>query len=84
MIPSLASIHNGLRLCLVQYRNFLLLNDKEVARRCARFAEILQNCVVRQVFVRMCSIVILAYPLTLPIQTLLSVATTRSVFWRTT
>ena len=32
----------------------------------------------------MCLIVILAYPLKLPIQTLLSVAPTRSVFWRTT
>ena len=60
MIPSLASIHNGLRLCLVQYRKFLLLNDKEVARGCARFAEILQNCVLRKDYGRMCSIVILA------------------------
>ena len=37
--------------------------------RCARFAEILQNCVARQGFGRWCSIVFLAYPLGLPIQT---------------
>ena len=47
---------------------------------CARFAEILQNCVVRQVFERMCSIVFLAFTLKLPIQTLLSVAPTHSSF----
>ena len=46
------------------------------------FAEILQNCVVDQVFRRECSIVFLAFTLKLPIQTLLSVAPTRSVFWR--
>ena len=48
------------------------------------FAEILQICVAYQVFGRMCRIVYLAYPLKLSIQTLLFVAPTRSVFWRTT
>ena len=51
---------------------------------CARFAEILQNCVVRQVFDRMCLIVFPAFTLKMPIQTLLSVAPTCSVFWRAT
>ena len=34
---------------------------------CARFTEILQNCVVRQVLGRMCSIVFLAFTLKLAI-----------------
>ena len=51
---------------------------------CARFVEILQNCVARQLPGRMCSIVFLAFTLKLPVQTLLSVAPTHSVFWRTT
>ena len=51
---------------------------------CARFPEILQNCVALQVFGRMCLIVFLAFTLKLPIQTLLSVVPTHSVFWRTT
>ena len=46
-----------------------------------RFAEIVQNCVVRQVFGRMCLIFFLAFTLKLPIQNLLSVASTQSVFW---
>ena len=50
----------------------------------ACFVEILQNCVVRQVFGRMCSIVLLAFTLKLPIQNLLSVAPTQSVFWLAT
>ena len=49
---------------------------------CARFEEILQNCVAHQVFRRMCLIVFLAF--TLHIQTLLSVAFIRSVFWHVT
>ena len=51
---------------------------------CIRFAKILQNCVAGQVFGRICSIVFLANLLRLPIQTLLSVAPTRSVFWGAT
>ena len=48
---------------------------------CAHFAEILQNCVACQVFDRMSSIVFLAFILKLPIQTLLSVLPTLSVYW---
>ena len=49
------------------------------------FAEILKNCVAYQVFGRMCWIVYLAYLSTgIPIQTLLFVAPTLSVFWRAT
>ena len=51
---------------------------------CARFAEILQNSVMCQVFGRMCPTVFLAFTLKLPIQALLSVAPARSFFWRTT
>ena len=39
--------------------------------------------VVRQVFGRMCSMVFYAFTLKLPIQTLLSVVPTHSLFWRT-
>ena len=52
--------------------------------RCARFPDILQNCVVHQVFGRKCLIVFLTFTPKLPIQTSLSVAPTRSVFWRAT
>ena len=45
---------------------------------------ILQNCVARQVFGRMSSIVFLAFTLKLSNQTLLSVVRTHSVFLRTT
>ena len=51
---------------------------------CLRFTKILQNCVPGQVFGRMCSIVFFANLLRLPIQTLLFVAFTRSVFWGAT
>ena len=44
----------------------------------AHLAEILQNCVARQVVGRMCLIVFLAVTLKFPIQTVLSVVPTRS------
>ena len=61
----------------VQSRALIFQSFKGVSR----FAENLQNCMARQVFGRMCSIVFLAFTLKLPIQTLLSVTPSRSVFW---
>ena len=52
-----------------------------IIRGCAHFAKNLQNCEVHQVFGRESSMVFLDFTLKLPIQTLLSVAPTRSVFW---
>ena len=43
-----------------------------------------QNFREHQLLLGMCSVVFPAFTLKLPIQTLLSVAPTRSVFWRTT
>ena len=51
---------------------------------CARFPDILQSCVVHQVFGRKCLIVFLTFTPKLPIQTSLSVAPTGSVFWFST
>ena len=48
---------------------------------CLKFAK---YCVAHQAFGRMCSVVVLAFTLKLPIQTWLSVVPIRSVFWRTT
>ena len=48
---------------------------------CSRFAEIWQNSVARQISGKMCLIVFLGFTIKLPIQTLLSMAPTCSVFW---
>ena len=51
-----------------------------VFQGCARFAEILQNCVSHQVFGKTCSIGFLGFTLKLPIRTSLSVTPTHSFF----
>ena len=48
---------------------------------CARFPEFVQNFSEPD-YVDLCSVIFLAFTLKLPIQTSLSVAPTRSVFWR--
>ena len=66
------------------YKSFHTLILNWAVLGCACFAEMLQNCMACQVFGIMCSIVSHALTLKLPIQTVLSLAPTCSVFWRAT
>ena len=67
------------------YKQFVQVRySRLISLGCARFADFLQNFRERQILWRMCSVVFHTFTLKIPIQTLLSVTPTCSVFWRTT